>query len=468
MGMLFNAHRGGVPLVVTAGQIDSRILLHDPHLSGQTVKMVSPLTKWSAEVMYVADIPVLIQRAFKMAIQPPTGPVFISLPQDVLGQSFDFEYKPGTPLQTMLRPDRDAINHAAELLVKAKAPAIIVENGVARNDALHEVVRLAELVGARVYQQWMSDVNFPVHHPLYLGEIRTSAPQSREILARFDVILVIGCQLFGNERYLPEPVIARDTKVIQIDDNPWEIAKNFPVDVGIQGNIKVSVAELIELLEQNMPVKSKEAAKNRAKAITKEASEIKATFMKQVEAERDKIPISVSRLMTELRDALKPCTLVVDDCWSSSVTLRRILNLNEPKSFQRSRCGGSIGWGMPGAIGARLAAPDHPVVSVVGDGSAMWSIQSLWTAAHYNIPVTFIVIANSSYKMVKHFWTSLLGGSPEDRHLGLELDSPVIDFCQLSRSLGVQAQKVKHPDELKKALKTALESDKPNLLEVCV
>ena len=162
MGLLFNAHRGGVPLVVTAGQIDSHLLLRDPHLSGQLVKMAGPLTKWGAEVLYAADIPVVIQRAFKMAKQSPAGPVFVSLPQDILDQNLDFEYMPSTPLNTQMRADADAINRAAELILKTRNPAIIVENGVSKNDALDEVVRLADLIGARVYQQWMSDVNFPI------------------------------------------------------------------------------------------------------------------------------------------------------------------------------------------------------------------------------------------------------------------------------------------------------------------
>jgi benzoylformate decarboxylase len=468
MGLLFNAHRGGVPLVVTAGQVDSHLLLRDPHLSGQLVKMASPLTKWGAEVLYAADIPVVLQRAFKMAKQSPTGPVFVSLPQDVLNQSLDFEYTPSTPLLNQVRADAEAINRAAELLAKAQNPAIIVENGVAKNDALYEVVKLADLMGARVYQQWMSDVNFPNQHPLYMGEISTSEPRTRQIFEPLDVLMVIGCQLFGQDRYAPEPLIAKHTRVIQIDDDPWEIAKNFPVSVGIQGSIKAVVAELTDLLEKTMSNQAKNAAKARASDIARETAEKKTAFLKQTEVETNDISISISHLMLELRDALKPDTLVVDDCWSSSATLRRVLNLNEPKSFQRSRNGGSIGWGMPGAIGVQLAAPERPVVAVCGDGSASWSIQSLWTVAHYDLPITHIIVHNAGYRMVKNFWTNLLGGNPSDRHLGLELDEPVIDFCKLAESMGVPGEKVERPKELRQTLKSALSSGKPSLIEVYV
>ncbi len=468
MGLLFNAHRGGVPLVVTSGQVDSHLLLRDPHLSGQLVKMAGPLTKWGAEVLYAADIPVVIQRAFKMAKQSPAGPVFVSLPQDILDQSLDFEYTPGTPLLTRVRADAEAINRAAELLLKTRNPAILVENGVAKNDALDEVVRLADLIGARVYQQWMSDVNFPNQHPLYMGEIGTSEPSARQVLEPFDVLMVIGCQLFGQDKYVPEPLIAKHTRVIQIDDNPWEIAKNFPVNVGIQGNIKAAVAELTDLLEKTMSNKARDAARARVSEITRETGEKKAALLKQAEAEKSDISISTAHLMLELRDALEPGTLLVDDSWSASAILRRGLNLNEPRSFQRSRGGGSIGWGMPGAVGVQLAAPERPVVAVCGDGSAVWSIQSLWTAAHYGLPVTYIIIRNASYQMVKYFWKHLLGGNLSDRHLGLELDEPVIDFCKLAEAMGVHGERVERPAELRQTLRAALGSGKPSLVEVCI
>lgn len=172
--------------------------------------------------------------------------------------------------------------------------------------------------------------------------------------------------------------------------------------------------------------------------------------------------------MLELRDAIKPGTLVVDDCWTSSATLRRLLNLNEPKGFQRCRCGGSIGWGMPGAIGVQLAAPESPVVAVCGDGSAAWSMQSLWTAAHYDLPITYVIVQNASYRMVKYSRTLLLGGTMSGRHLGTDLDEPVVDFRKLAEAMGVHGEKVEQPQELRRKLRAALNSGKPSLVEVCV
>ncbi len=468
MPMLYNAHLGGVPLLVTAGQQDTRLLMQEPALTGDLVGMAGQFTKWSTEVLYAADIPLAIRRAFKIATHPPTGPVFVSLPQDVLEQDVDFESIPRAPSFTQLRPDQEAINRAVELLAKARTPAIIVESGVAKNDALSEVVKLAELIGACVYQPWMADVNFPVSHPQYLEDLDIGSLHAREILQSVDVLVAIGVPLFSQPFHLPEPLLTTNTKVIQIDNDPWEIAKNFPVAAGIQGDIKVSLAELTGVLQKSMSARAHEAAEIRAKSIAREKKRMTEAFLEKARQERDSVPISVSRLMQELKDALKPDTLVVDDCWSASRTLRRTMDFTEPKSFQRSRGGGSIGWGMSGPLGVKLACPDRPVVAVVGDGSAMWSIQSLWTAARYDIPVTYVICANARYCQVKIMQKLILGEKAKGRDLGMDLAEPRIDFCQLAQAMGVRGQKVERPEELKEALKLALESGKPGLVEVYI
>ena len=467
MPMLFNAHLGGVPLVVTAGQQDSRLLMQEPALSADLVRMASQLTKWSTEVLYASDIPLAIRRAFKIATHPPMGPVFVSLPQDVLGQDIDFEYVPRVQYFTRLRPDREAINRAVELLATTRTPAMIVGNGVAKAWALPEVVKLAELIGARVYHPWMSEVNFPVSHPQYLGDLDVGSLRTREILQSVDVLVVIGIPLFRQSFYLPKPLIATNTKVIQIDNDPWEIAKNFPVAAGIEGDIKVSLAELNDVLQERMSAQAHEGAKIRTKDITKEKERATEAFLKKALQERDHVPISVSRLMQELRDSIKPGTFIVDDSWSCSATLYRSIDFTEPKSFQRAP-GGSIGWGMSGSLGVKLASLDRPVVAVVGDGSAAWSIQSLWTAAHYNIPVTYVICANASYSQVKIMKMRMMGEKAKGRFLGTNLDEPRIDFCQLAQAMGVHGQKVERPEELREALKSALESDKPALVEVYI
>ena len=467
MPMVFNARLNRAPLVVTAGQQDSRLLMQEPALGGDLVRMARPLTKWSTEVSHAADIPLAIQRAIRVATHPPRGPVFVSLPQNVMDQQFDFNYVSRGPSFTRVRPDPQAIQMAIELLMTSQSPAIVVANGVAQEDALAETVELAERIGAPVYDPWMADVNFPVHHPHYLGDLNLASPQARDILKSVDVLVAIGVPLFSQPLYFPEPFLAAQTKLIQIDNDPWEIGKNFPVAAGIEGNIKASLAELNEALAKNMSVQAREAAKGRAREIAGEKQRITETFLEKVRNERDRVPMAVSQLMQELKEILPPGTRVVDDCWSSSSTLRRSIDFKEPKSFQRT-CGGSIGWGMPGALGVKLASPDRPVVAVVGDGSAMWSIQSLWTAARYHIPVTYVICANASYCQVKVMKTFLMGERAEGRYLGMDLDNPRIDFAHMAQAMGVYGQKVEDPGQLRGALRSALESGKPALVEVVV
>ena len=467
--MLYNARSGGVPLVVTAGQNHTRLLQYDPHLSGDIVGMGKLYTKWSTEIVHAEDIPSTIQRAFKMAIQPPAGPVLISIPQNVLEQQFDFQYKPNTTVYPRLRPDKAALDLALQMLCEAKRPFILVESGVARNEALNEVVRFAELTGARVYQSWMSDVNFPVTHPQYLGDLDPTSPPAKGIFKDMDLLVGIGCALFAQGFFNPEPTLPPDIKVIQIDENPWEIGKNFPVDCGIQGDIKAVLEELNGLIESEMPSTVRQGARRRAQEIGQEKAKLKEKLKNQIEDERECVPISISRLMMEIKEVMTPDTVIVDDCWSSSGMLRQVLDLSKPKTFFRARKGGSIGFGLPGALGVKLGLPNKPVITVCGDGSAAWSIQSLWTAARYRIPVTFVITNNATFLQVKLVRKLMLGDYPLNEKLeGMEIDDPVIDFSMLARSMGVKGEAVRNPGDLGRVLKAAVDSGEPRLVEVFI
>ena len=467
--LLYNAQQGGVPLVVTAGQNHTRLLQYDPHLSGDIVGMGKIYTKWCTEIGHAEDIPTIIQRAFKMAMQPPTGPVLVSIPQNVLEQQFDFRYKPNTKVYSQLRPDKAGLDLALEIIQEAKRPILLVESGITRCEALDEVVRFAEFTGSSVYQAWMSDVNFPVTHPQYLGDLDPTSPQAKDVLKDKDLLIGIGCSLFGQGFFNPEPTLSPNMKIIQIDENPWEIGKNFPVDCGLQGDIKVVLAELNELIEKRVPSRVHEKAKNRAKEIAQRKSKLNDQLKIQIENEKDNVPISISRLMVEIKEAMTPNTVIVDECWSSSGMLRQVLDLTKPKTFFRSRKGGSIGWGLPGALGVKLGLPDKKVVAVIGDGGAAWSIQGLWTAARYCIPVTFVIMNNATYRQVKIVRRLVLGDYPlNEKHEGMELDKPVVNFSMLAQSMGVKGETVKHPEDLNRSLKAAIHSGEPRLVEVFV
>jgi benzoylformate decarboxylase len=468
MPMLSNAYWGGVPLVVTVGQQDSRLLAEEPAMSDNLVKIASPFVKWGTEIIHPEDIPTVMRRAFKIATHPPTGPVMVSLPSDVLADNFDFEYPPSFHSYTRLHPDDRSVEAAVELLSSAKNPAIIVEDGVTKCEALVEIVRFAEQIGARVYQPWMSDVNFPVHHPQYIGDLDPNSLATRDILEKVDVLVVVGAMFFQQALHLPKPLVTSSTKVIQIDNNPWQIAKNFPIACGVEGDIKVALSDLSQALAEDLTPDARSAVAERVKTISHEKQAMMEAFEKKAQAERDNTPISGTRLMAEIRDAIEPGTRIVDDCWSYSAVLRRTVPFSELRSYMRARGGGSIGGGLPTALGVKLASPDRPVLCVSGDGSAIWSIQSLWNATHYKIPVTFVIISNACYRQVRLMKMRILGESVKGRNLGTVLCPPEIDFCKLAEGLGLTAQKVTQPGELEAALRNGLRSNSANLIDVVV
>jgi len=281
-----------------------------------------------------------------------------------------------------------------------------------------------------------------------------------------DVLVVIGALFFQQPVYLEKPLLPPGTRVIQIDDNPWQIAKNFPISCNVEGNIKAALEDLILALERKITGSYAEVARSRIQTISLEKQTQEKDFAEKVNREKETVPISATRIIQEIRDTIKPGTLIVDDCWSYSGILRRMLPLNELKSYQRARGGGSIGAGLPAAMGAKLAAPDRQVVCISGDGSALWSIQSLWVAARYEIPVTFIILSNAAYRQVRLMKRKILGDKARGRDLGTVLAPPQADFCKIAEGMGLMAEKVEKPEQISGVLKRALGSGRPYLVDI--
>jgi benzoylformate decarboxylase len=466
--LLFNACQGGVPLIVTAGQQDLRLAAQDPALKADLVSMAKPCTKWATEVVNAADIPLVMRQAFKIALHPPQGPVFVALPQNLLQEPIDFEYNPVGLPSNGWQPDPEAIRQASQLLLGARNPVILVEDGVTQNNALAEVVALAEMSGSKVYQQWMADVNFPLNHPLYMGDLDVNKINTRALLGQADVLVVIGSLFFSQAILTEKTLLPPGVKVIQIDDDSWQLNKNFPVEVAIECNIKSAVAQLNTAYRSGLTSSIKTEVDNRTQITYSESLKAAQALADKAKAEFNHFPIAASRLMQEIKQTMLPGTRIVDDCWSSSAILRQTLAASEAKSYLRARGGGSIGWGLPGAMGVKLADTTRPVVCVSGDGSAAWAIQSLWTAARYNLHITFVIVANAAYRQVRLMKAKIMGDQVYGRNLGTELTAPRLNFCSLARGFGVDAVKVEDPAKLNAALKTAFQSKKPNLLEIAV
>jgi len=456
MPTMLNAKQGGVPMIITAGQQDAQRLLVEPPLSGDLVGMAAPYVKWGTEIKFAHDIPIAIRRAYKVATTPPTGPVFLSLPQDILDQTADINYESALTKPLQSRPDAQVIAKAAEWLLASENPVMTVSYGVDRGDAMAEVVKLAELIGIPVFHGWMTDVNFPTGHVQQLGDSRNVKP----LLGSPDVVLSI-----GGGAGIPVPPNA---KTIHIDDNEWEIGKNEPVDAGIWGSIKLSVIDLVDAIAQKMTGGVRKKIADRIEMIKGKKAGIVAALAKKMQDENNNVPIAFSKLCKDI-DACRPAkSTIFDDCWSYSRDLADSMDYDEPRSYARTR-GGAIGAGIANAIGMALGNPNRKVIAVVGDGSAMWGNQALWTAAHYNIPVTFVISSNTSYRILNRTKTIFLGPEVKDKKMpGFEFDDPRIDFAKMAESMGVTAQKVLKPAELKDALKAAIDSNAPALVEVHV
>jgi benzoylformate decarboxylase len=470
MGALINAYGAQAPLLVLVGQQDARLLMGEPCLTADLKELASPLVKWGTEVSQVNDIPLALRRGFKTAQDIPKGPVMVSLPKNLMAESLELDYQPHIPYNAKLRPDLEEVHRAVEALESAQSPMVIVGSGVAKHDAVSEVVELAESIGAPVYQTWTTDMNFPTSHPQYIGDLMLMNPKDQEKLKSTDVLVSIGNPVFRLVNLPDNPLLAPEAKIIQIDSDVWEIGKNMPVYAGILGDIKVSVAEINHLLQTKLSAPAREAAEARAENIAADKRAIKEALYEKALAEKDNVPISASWAMHVLGKCLEPETILVNDCWSNIAVVNNHINFDEPGSYLRLReyrhGGGSIGWGMPVSLGVKLACPERPVVAVVGDGSAIFYCQALWTAAHYNIPVVFVLLANAGYSTLKKVKIGDLGEKARGRYLGLNISEPQINFSTLAESLGIRGKRVENPEALEEAFKSVIKEKKPALVEV--
>ncbi|MCI0825850.1 MAG: thiamine pyrophosphate-binding protein [Chloroflexi bacterium] len=468
---LYNAFRGGTPLILTAGNSDTRMHLTEPTLSGDLVEMTAQYTKWSAEVLHPTDIPMAVRRAFKEAKTPPTGPVFLSFPWDTMDETADVDIAPSSPGYFHIRPDTDAVAQASRLLAQAENPIIVMGDRVAQSAAMSQLVRVAEQLGARVYAASFSEVNFPTSHPLYSGILNTSSPAAIQQLSGADVILAVGANIFSSFLYVPEPFLAANTKLIHLDNNAWEVEKNYPTEVGILADPQAGLADLAESLEQDMSAPAREAAAIRMATLGQERQRSDQAYQQRLKERWDHRPMPVERMMHELAKAAPPNTIVANEAITSSPALMREFSFDEPGSMYGIR-GGALGWAMPGALGVQLANPGRPVLAVVGDGASLYTVQALWTAALYNIPVVYAICNNRSYRILKvnmdtYLRHMLQDQERESEYVGMNFENP-LDLAALGQALGVAGERIEDPAALGPALERAYASGKPAVLDVCI
>jgi len=467
MGMLYDAMKAGSPLLLTAGQHDQAMNLTEPILWSDLPPVARPYVKWSYEITRLADLPRAVRRAAKTAKAHPTGPVFIALPVDVLNAEQQVDLLDTTRIAPRIRGDKAAIEAAADLLVKSKRPILISGDAVAHGDALAEMVEVAELLGAPVYQECVpSTCSFPFTHPLYAGAFPRLGPPIRALLMKHDLLFTVGGDIFTLS--LPSDVepMPEGLPLIHLDLDPWEIGKNYPAKVAIQGDPKATLPDLAEALRRRLTPDSLKSAKARTAELGKAREARIADLRKRAQAEVGLTPITPLSLVAAVADAMPDDAVVVDESISSGGGLRDLLKSRDPKGFFGLR-GGGIGWGLPAALGIKLAQPGRPVVALVGDGSAMYTIQSLWTASHDSIPVVYVIFNNASYRILKQRTLALKGFSAEDdKYVAMDLVNPRLDYVGLAKSMGVPGELVEKSADVGPAMHRGLASGGPYLVDV--
>jgi benzoylformate decarboxylase len=462
MGALYNAKFSNSPIILTAGQQEQGHGLLEPLLYEPLVPIAQSLVKWAVEVTRVEDLPRILRRAVKVALTPPTGPVFVSLPGDVLEQSADIDLGRPVRVDAKVRPTDEALAQLADRLLAARNPVIVAGQELAAHDAFAEAAELAELAGAAVYGSSVAyGAQFPTAHPAYMGSLTRNQKQVRATLEPYDLLVCLGADLLRMSVYSPVEPLPEGLPVVHVSERGWELGKNYRTDVAIQANVKETLKALLPLVRaRRAPQAAARLAALKDRNWTAQRAKAAVAAMGEAEA----TPIDPRFLMLRISEHLPKDAVVVEEALISSLSLPGFLPVREPRAWYGLASGG-LGFAMPGAIGASLALPGRPVVAVVGDGSAMYGIQALWTAAHLKLPVTYVIANNRSYRILKERLVSMRGS---DKFVGMDIKDPAIDYVGLARAMGVPGRRVTDPNDVAPALREAAEQGGPSLIEVVV
>jgi benzoylformate decarboxylase len=468
LGNLINARTSGTPLVVTAGQQDSRHAFADPLLQGDLVAIATPVSKWAQEVTTPEQVPVLVRRAFQDAAATPPGPVFLSLPMNVM----EAESQVAIPQVSHVdrRPIAGSLPELARELARF-APgkvAIIAGDEISTHDAHHEVVELAELLAAPVFgSSWPAHIPYPTSHYLWQGNLPTKASGIAEAIAGFEAIFALGGKSFITVLYTDASALPEGCELYQLSVDGRDLGRTYPTRLSLVGDIQLSLAQLNGLLRDTLA--EREAAFEACRAQARERfTARREALMAEADALLDRPRIHPLVAARELAEAIGE-TPIVDEALATASHLRKFLHNQSVRQYSFLR-GGALGWGMPAAVGFSLGIGRQPVVSLVGDGAAMYSPQALWTAVNEKLPVTFVVINNREYNILKNFMRSQshYTSARTGQFIAMDLSDPPVDFQALAASMGVPAQRIDTVAQIRPALEAAIASGKPGLIEVMV
>lgn len=441
LGHVFTAFKNRTPLIVLAGQQMRTLLPDDPFLGAKdAAEFPKPYVKWSCEPARAQDVPAALARAFHVATQAPQGPVFLSVPVDDWDQPFDGPL-PVRPRIPGFAPDPETLRTLVEALNGSERPGIVAGPAIDEDGAVGDLVALAEKLNAGVWAAGVSPrCSFPENHPLFRGFISPERKATAEALSEHDVVLVLGAPAFTYHVYRGESEIPLP-QLFLVSDDDQELARARE-GVGLRSTMKLAITALLAEVEQS----------------DRERPAVLRRPPRPVETS----PLSAGFVYSTIAELLPDNAIVVEETPSHRTLLHDHLPITSTDFGFLTTASGALGYGLPAAVGAALARPERKVVAVIGDGSSMYSIQALWTAAREELPVAFVILDNAQYSAVR-----TLGAAAGGRNIpGVDLGD--LDFTALARGMGCAAHTVTQPGELKTALAQAFSDEVPHLVHVVV
>jgi thiamine pyrophosphate-dependent acetolactate synthase large subunit-like protein len=482
-GQLYNSGRDGTPLVVTAGFIDNEAWSDEYALAprpGFDAKDVNrQFTKISWDARQAASLPLLLRRAFKVAATEPGGPVFLAMAHYALeARGVKAQILPAERflLRERMRPESSAVQAAAQLLVEAKRPVVVVGDEIWQSGAQAEVVALSEQLGLAVCDTRTVYANFPVQHPHYLG-MPGDGPNAELMKSEFvqrgvDLVVMIGARDFGGRVVPDSPEMPSQARIVRISLDTASMGRNYPTDAALIGDVKEALIDL-QTAVQALVTKERLAdlATSRSQEVRAMTSAKRARAGATARANFGRSPIHPDEVGSVLARTIDKSAIIVDENFTGRHGALSY-GFRENEQMRLATAGGSLGWGIGAATGAKLAASDRQVICSIGDGAVMYSASGFWTQARYGIPVLTIVSNNSSYQIVRWAQDGYRGRMATSGHYpATYLGDPDIDFVRLAESQGVKAERVTAGSELEPALKrgiAATRDGKPYLVEVVV
>ena len=465
LSLLHNAHSGGTPLVLSAGNKDSREIA-----PGKTdlIDMVSPFTKWAVEVNHPDAIAQTVQKAFRIAMSPPTGPTFVAFTTNALDDKTNVYPTETYNEEIIIKPDEKSIDEAAELLVNSNNIGMLIGDRIVQISNPYIPTKLAELLGAKVYSSNYSEMIFPNKHPNYINNLKLGFNSSDEF-EEFDTVLAIGglprvSYMFSNPKMR---IFNPKSKLIHIDNDPSQVGTTEKTDIGIISDPSDALKKLTIKVEELLKGNKLEFFTEKNLLLKKEKEKSENNIKTELLANFNNSPMTPDRMISEIANSIPQNTIVVNDAVTTGNSIFKFMNFEKENSVFGGR-GGSLGWGMGGALGIKLAFPDENVIAIVGDGTGMMSVQALWTASINNIPITYIMCNNSTYRILKlnmDIYKDQIGENKNSKYMGMNFDQK-FDFKTIANSFNINSYSISKPEEIGDVLKKCIKSQKPNLIDI--